>query len=386
MGDVQFRSFFLGGFECSTHRLRSGKRLDLLAATRHTDFVEADYRRLQQQGICSARSGIRWHLIETSPYQYDFSSVLPMIQAAERTGMQVIWDLCHYGWPDNLDIFRPEFVDRFAALAQAFARLLRNESDMPPLLTPINEISYFSWAAGEVEYMNPFARGRGLELKTQLVRAAIGGMEAVWDVASDAQFMHVEPLIRVIAHPERPQDRQAAGAYSNSQFQAWDMLMGREWPQLGGAEKYVGLMGLNFYPTNQWIYHGRKLKWTEALYQPLAELLKHVYERYGRPLVISETGTEGKARPLWFQYVTGQVAATMQAGVPIKGICLYPIVNHPGWDNDRHCPNGLWDYAGDNGERTIYAPLAEELQQQRAHFEESESAAVAGRARSYVAL
>lgn len=135
MGDVQFRSFFLGGFECSMHRLRSGKRLDLLEATRHTEFVRADYRRLQAQGICSIRSGIRWHLIEPAPYRYDFSSVLPMIRAANDTGMQVIWDICHYGWPDGLDIFRSEFVDRFAALAQAFARLLREESDAAPLLT-----------------------------------------------------------------------------------------------------------------------------------------------------------------------------------------------------------------------------------------------------------
>lgn len=376
MGDVQFRSFFLGGFECSTHRLRSGKRLDLLEATRHTEFFQADYRRLQEQGICSARSGIRWHLIETAPYRYDFSSVLPMIRAANDAGMQVIWDICHYGWPDGLDIFRPEFVDRFAALAQAFARLLREESDAAPLLTPINEISYFSWAAGEVEYMNPFARGRGLELKTQLVRAAIAGMEAVWDVAPQAQFIHVEPLIRVIAHPDRPQDRQAAEAYSNSQYQAWDMLLGREWPQLGGAEKYVSHMGLNFYPDNQWIYHGRKLKWTEPLYRPLHELLIDIHARYGRPLLISETGTEGKDRPLWFRYVTDEVGAAMAAGTPVDGICLYPIVNHPGWDNDRHCPNGLWDYADDGGNRPIYKPLAEELRRQQERFAQPEPALV----------
>ena len=376
MGDVQFRSFFLGGFECSTHRLRSGKRLDLLEATRHTEFFQADYRRLQEQGICSARSGIRWHLIETAPYRYDFSSVLPMIRAANDAGMQVIWDICHYGWPDGLDIFRPKFVDRFAALAQAFARLLREESDAAPLLTPINEISYFSWAAGEVEYMNPFARGRGLELKTQLVRAAIAGMEAVWDVAPQAQFIHVEPLIRVIAHPDRPQDRQAAEAYSNSQYQAWDMLLGREWPQLGGAEKYVSHMGLNFYPDNQWIYHGRKLKWTEPLYRPLHELLIDIHARYGRPLLISETGTEGKDRPEWLQYVAEEVDAARLAGVPVDGICLYPIVNHPGWDNDRHCPNGLWDYANDKGERPIYTPLAEELRRQQERFAQPEPALV----------
>jgi beta-glucosidase/6-phospho-beta-glucosidase/beta-galactosidase len=368
MGVLQLRSFFLGGFECSTHRLHTGKRLDLLASTRHSELYEEDYRRLLAQGICSARSGIRWHLIETSPYRYDFSSVLPMVQAAKRTGMQVIWDLFHYGWPDGLDIFQPQFVDRFAALAAAFARLAASESDDAPLLTPINEISYFSWAAGEVGYMNPFAHGRGLELKAQLVRAAIAGMEAVWEAVPDAQFIHAEPLIRVVEHPNRPQDRYAAEAYTNSQYQAWNMLLGREWPQLGGAEKYVSRLGLNFYPTNQWILHGRKLRWTDPLYHPLRELLIDMYAHYQRPILITETGTEGKDRSHWLRYVTGEVEAAVREGVPVEGICLYPILNHPGWDNDRHCPNGLWDYADDQGDRKIYRPLADELKHQQARF------------------
>jgi hypothetical protein len=56
--------------------------------------------------------------------------------------------------------------------------------------------------------------------------------------------------------------------------------------------------------------------------------------------------------------------------VPIEGICLYPIVNHPGWDDDRHCHNGLWDYADDQGNREIYEPLARELDIQQHLIEE----------------
>jgi len=37
-----FQSFFLGGFECSTHRLRNGKRLDLVRATKHDEFAVKD--------------------------------------------------------------------------------------------------------------------------------------------------------------------------------------------------------------------------------------------------------------------------------------------------------------------------------------------------------
>ena len=53
-------------------------------------------------------------------------------------------------------------------------------------------------------------------------------------------------------------------------------------------------------------------------------------------------------------------------------VCLYLVVNRPGWINNRHCHNALWDYANKNGEREIYMPLAKELEQQmsrvRAHL------------------
>ena len=57
-----------------------------------------------------------------------------------------------------------------------------------------------------------------------------------------------------------------------------------------------------------------------------------------------------------------------ERGADLHGICLYPIVNFPGWDNDRHCENGLWDYAGDDGHRAICEPFAVELKAQQRRF------------------
>ncbi len=61
-----FRSVFLGGFECSTHRRADGRRLDLIAATRHDALAEQDYRQLASNGIRAARDGVRWHLVEAA--------------------------------------------------------------------------------------------------------------------------------------------------------------------------------------------------------------------------------------------------------------------------------------------------------------------------------
>ena len=153
-----FDSFFLGGFECSNHRRSDGRRLDLLAATGHDRWVAQDYAALARHGITSVRDGLRWHLIERSPGQYDWSSFLPMLQVAEQQGTQVIWDLCHYGWPDDIDIWRPQFVERFARYAGEAARVIRDNTGRVPMFAPLNEISFWSWAGGDEAYFKPCGR------------------------------------------------------------------------------------------------------------------------------------------------------------------------------------------------------------------------------------
>lgn len=379
-----FPSYFLAGFECSTHRLRGsrpggGRRLDVAASSGHETWAAADYARCVDIGIRSAREGLRWHLVERTPGHYDWSRELPRLRAAQATGMHVIWDLFHYGWPDDVDIFRPAFVDRFAALARAFAELHREESDAPLWVAPVNEPSFVAWGGGDVAYLNPFQRGRGGELKRQLARAAIAACAAVRDVDPRARLCHVDPVIHIVPDPMRPRDRRAADAHRLGMFEAWDMIAGRQEPALGGEERWLDVVGVNYYERNQWVHHGRVLQPGDPLHRPLAEILAEAHARYGRPLFVAETGREGEMRPAWLRYVAGEVRRAVDAGVPVGGICWYPILNHPGWDDDRHLTCGLWDYPpGAAGDRPVYGPLLAELQRQQLLFEDMEAGVKGG--------
>ncbi|MGI8548702.1 MAG: beta-glucosidase [Gemmatimonadaceae bacterium] len=361
-----FQSFFLGGFECATHRRKhDGARLDVISASQHDVHAAADYARCAAAGILTVREGTRWHRIESRPGSYDFSSELPRIRAARDAGVQVIWDLFHYGWPDDIDIFRPDFVDRFGRFSRAFAELIADETDQVPLYAPVNEISFTAWAGGSAGFINPFRRRRAPELKRQLVRAAIQATESVWSVDQRARIFHVDPVINIVADPARPQDRTAARRYTRSQYDAWDMIAGRQHPEIGGDPKYLDVIGVNLYDRNQWIHNGMHLRPGHALYRPFRDILRDVYERYDRPLFVAETGTEGEARPLWLRYMGREARAALRSGIPLQGLCLYPILNHPGWDDDRHCHCGLWGYADDVGAREIFAPLERELIRQQ---------------------
>ncbi len=359
-----FQSFLQAGFECSTHRLRNGCRLDLVAATAHDILIKEDYSRLLKFGILTVREGLRWHLVEASRGKYDFSSVLPMLDAAKEFGIQQIIDLFHFGWPEYLDIFAPEFVEAFGNFALAFAKLLRERALEAPLIAPMNEISFLSWAGGDAAYLNPFERGRGPELKTQLVRAALRAAEAFKSELPRTRLVWPEPVIHIAGDPGKPGDQDAAEAYRLSMFEAWDMLSGRRQPELGGSEEVLQVIGVNFYDRNEWINHGATLAPSDPLYRPFNEILDEVWNRYHVPMFVAETGTEDSKRPEWFAYISEEVRHATRKGVPVSGVCLYPILNHPGWDDGRHCHNGLFDYADTRGERQVYEPLAEEIRRQ----------------------
>ena len=361
-----FRSFFQGGFECSTHRrAHDRRRVDVIAATGHDAHAEEDYRALGRHGIRTVRDGVRWHLIERAPGRYDWSSLANQLAGARTAGTEVIWDLLHYGWPDDLDVWSPAFVTRFARFAAEASCMIRAQTAGTRFYCPVNEISFLAWGGGDAAYLNPFARGRGFELKVQLARGAIAAMEAIRAIDPAARFAHVDPVINVITDPARPWEAPHAEGHRQAQFQGWDLIAGRIWPQIGGRPDLLDTVGVNYYHNNQWIHGGPPIDRRHPLHKPLHRMLAEVHARYGRPVFVAETGIEGDERPAWLAYVAGEVRRARRMGVPVEGLCLYPILDHPGWDDERPCPNGLLHTVPGGHARRADLAYAAELARQR---------------------
>lgn len=356
-----FASVIQGGWESSTHRRRDGRRLDVIAAIGHDTHATQDYLQLQGLGIRTCRDALRWPSIDTGG-ALDLGSWAPMLQAARDTGTQVIWDMMHYGWPDDLDVWSPAFVYRFARLARAAGRHHRQVTDAVPFWCPVNEISFLSWAGGDAGYLNPFAGGRGFELKVQLARCYLAARAELVAIDPRARFVTAEPLIAVQHADWTGRPLFEAHGWHDAQFQAFDLIAGRIWPQIGGSEAALDMVGVNYYWNNQWIHGGPPIDVDHALHRPLSDLLVEVAARYDRPVMLAETGTEGARRAAWFDHVLTQTHHARRRGVRVEGVCLYPIADHPGWDDDRMCPNGLLGADPSSGARDVYAPLARMLQ------------------------
>jgi beta-glucosidase/6-phospho-beta-glucosidase/beta-galactosidase len=356
MRQIRFKSFLMGGFECSTHRDHSGRRLDLIDSTKHDLFAEADYARLVEHGMLTARDGIRWHLIEEEPYRYDFSSLDSQIAGAKNTGIEIIWDYFHYGYPDDLDIFSPDFEERFSAFSTAVTKYLVEHLGDGIAACPVNEISFFSWIAADRGLFHPRRRGGGDILKRILIEAGRCSVEKIREVDPTARIMFTDPAIHVVPKDTTLTARRAAEAYRRAQFHAYDALAAT------ADFEPIDVIGLNYYFHNQWRHPSRrKIPRGHKEYRPFSDILAEYYERYQRPILVAETGIEDEDRPSWFHYVCDEVLRAIGKGIPVLGICIYPICNHPGWADDRHCHNGLYDYPDENGRRVAYQPLLEAI-------------------------
>jgi beta-glucosidase/6-phospho-beta-glucosidase/beta-galactosidase len=366
-----FDSFFMAGFECSSHRRRDGVRLDLIRATAHDRHALQDYRSCRELGFGTLRDGLRWHLIEKSPGNYDWSSWLPMLESAEEAGVQIIWDLFHYGSPDCIDQAAPDFPERFTQFALAAVEVQQSITGRPPTLCPLNEINFLSWAVddGYFPHVGPEQRGW---FKHQLVRTSIMASKAIKQRWPDSTIVWAEPLIHIAPHDLRRSTVRGANENLQGMYEAYDWIVGRTKPELGGDPSLVDVVGWNFYPHNQWYWQGPTIPMGHHEYRPLADMLVEMADRYQKPIFLSETGAEGSGKPSWLHYVCSEVREAMRRGADFRGICWYPITAYPGWDNSRHAETGLFSSVVADGTRHVDQPLLLEFERQRQLFAEME--------------
>lgn len=361
-----FKSFFQAGFECATGYNRDGDWIDLIEDTWHHRHVDEDYRRLRAVGIATVRDAIRWPLVDRGGGCFDFSTVRRPVAAAVRHGIEVVWDLFHYGYPEGTDPLADDFADRFAAYCGACARYLKQRVPGTLWFTPVNEPSYMAWAAGDAAHFAPHLSGRAGELKVALVAAAIRGIDAIRAEVPDARFVHADPMCRVV--PCDGSDAAVAAARHFNErgvFEARDMLAGRLRPELGGSPAHLDVVGINYYWNCQWVL-GEQGSWLapdDARRRPFRELALAAWERYGHELVISETSHWGEHRAGWLDELAGEVEWLLARGVPLRGVCLYPILGMRDWHAPRDwMPMGLWDIDHAGGmRRVLHQPMFKAL-------------------------
>ncbi len=163
------------------------------------------------------------------------------------------------------------------------------------------------------------------------------------------RILATEPLVNIVTDNQDPEELlQRAAREHEFQFQVFDILSGRVCPELRGRPEYLDIMGLNFYPNNQWFVESgvplfrspfeRAEGWVD-----LHELLILVYQRYERPFIVAETSGTEDIRADWIKYIGEETSLVLKRRLPFWGVCLYPIIDRPDWDAPEHWHRaGIW--------------------------------------------
>jgi beta-glucosidase/6-phospho-beta-glucosidase/beta-galactosidase len=362
-----FPTFFMAGFECSTFIWKDGTRKDYVAATGHDRHLKRDFAAAMDLGMGVVREAVRWPTVDLGRGRYDWSSVKTVQDAATECKITPIWDLCHYGLPDDCDPFSDECRERFVQYCAGVAEFVASTAEGPYFFTPINEITFFSAAASDLGWMYPFAKGREADLKRALCRMSIEGARAIREVEPNSRMVHVDPMIQAVPPPNRPDLADEAKAEERREdFEAFDILCGRCLPELGGSPEILDIVGVNVYHYSQVQLDADKnreiLGPRDPRRKPLSELLQMMWERYRRPLIIGETSGYQEHRAEWLRMTVEESFKALNAGVDLHGVCLYPFVDVPDWWSQKWAKIGIYDIADkESFERIPCDPYIEEL-------------------------
>ncbi len=326
-----FAGFVWAGFEGASHRLRCGRRVDSLAGSGHERWAALDLAIAASLGVRTIREALRWHLVGSG--RPDWSSARAQIEGARANRLEVIWDICHWGVPEGIDIMAPDWPQRLAEFAHAAALMLRAEGCAVGGWVPVNEIAFWAFAGGEHDGFAPHLRGAGDALKRQLVRGHLAVVGALRSAGAHEPILACEPLIHVVPRPGVEGDEAAARAHLDASFEAVRWI-------LQAQPDAIDVLGLNHYPHNQWFVGGAMLPPGHPARRAPALLLADAAHRFGLPVALAETGAEHPDGDAWLQHIAGELAQARRAGVSVLGACVYPFLDYPGWDDGRHCPCG----------------------------------------------
>jgi beta-glucosidase/6-phospho-beta-glucosidase/beta-galactosidase len=336
---------------------RVGERvLDEFALTNHYQYWREDLDRVASLGVTSMRYGMPWYKLEPVKGQFDWGWADRAIDHAVSTGVEIIFDLMHYGvplWLEN-QFLNTDYEKHVADYAAAFAARYK---DRIRYYTPFNEPLVCSEFCGLRGMWPPYLRGADGQVK--IIRNISRGMtltiEALRAVQPDAIMVQVDAAGEVL--PDTPDLAEAAAFETAKTFMATDLVVGlvgqhhilHDWFLKHGISEadlewhlarpqHLEFIGSNYYPEvsqQKLMRHG-----DELIRRPISgrgagmkSSVKAFAQRYGRPVIITESSLNGtiEERAKWLAEAATAVAEIRAEGLPLVGFTWFPVLDLIDW-------------------------------------------------------
>lgn len=363
----------------------SGYALDEYELTQHYRFWRDDLDRAASLGVRGIRYGIPWYRVNPAPGRFEWDWVDEVLEyAVHSKGLTVIADLVHYGvpsWVENgfADEAYPAAVAHYAG---TFARRYRS---LVQHYTPLNEPIITARFCGRRGLWPPYLVGdHGWVRVTLGVAAGIqSSIEAIRREHDQAVIVHVEAARLVDGSDELAAQVQQEALRA---FLPTDLVLGlvdRDHPLTGwllanGAKKsevdrlrslgtWIDVLGINYYPDfsrRELVRHDGTIAEVAVDGGPagLQASLRAFHDRYGLPLFVSETSTDGDdaRRITWLRASVAAVGDLRTSGVPVRGYTWWPLFDFVDWSHSigsRRMEDFLVRQTPLNGETAFVAPF-----------------------------
>ena len=341
------------GIECS---FIPHLAVDQFEWTQHDRFWKEDFRLAREElGLSALRYTLPWHKIEKAPGDFDWSMADQRVQHARDLGLELYLDVMHFGTPLWLrqaagDPEFPEALERFAgALVERYRGMVRN-------WCPCNEPLILALFSGDFGFWPPHARKwKGyMPVLSRVVQATSRAIRAIRRADPQANIIFCD---NVENHKTRSPELDTEVRRRNMRrYLALDLLLARvdhhhplfawvtgyglneidlEW--FATHPQRPDILGIDYYPNSEWQLekngdgiHQRRSETPLGLYG----IAKAYYNRYGLPLMLTETSADGHPinREIWLEQTVEDCHRLREDGIPMNGFFWWPMIDQVDWD------------------------------------------------------
>ena len=335
-------------------RLRA---LDEYELTQHYKLWKSDIDLVAETGVQAVRWGIPWHIVQPASDKWDWEWTDKALEHLVTVrGITPILDLMHYGTPMWLDnsFINSSYPQR---VAEYVAAVVARYKSLVRYYTPLNEPMVNAGMSGYKAEWPPYLSGDDgyVKLALAIAKGMVLTTRAIKSEQPDAITVQVEALWHTFTREESLKERVALA--NARQFLCFDLATGRlddnhelaEFVREHGAtdsqldwfyKNHVNfdVFGANYYP---WSHAEMRLRpdgkphtvVKRASGHKIELILRSAWERYGMPIMITETSSNGdvKTRAKWMDHTLETVGSLRSEGIPVIGYTWFPLFTMIDW-------------------------------------------------------
>ncbi|MCA1596564.1 MAG: family 1 glycosylhydrolase, partial [Chloroflexi bacterium] len=356
---------FATGIENSYPTIAEGKRVDEMEKCGHYQHWKEDFDLVKEMGIEYLRYGPPYYKTHLGPEKYDWSFSDETFNYLKHLDIIPIVDLCHFGLPDWLGNFQNrDWPHHFKEYATAFAK----RYPWIYFYTPVNEIYITATFSGQWGWWNErLTSDRAfVTALTNCCKSTILAMDAILKLDHERYFIQSESS--EYFHASHPNILGQAEFLNQKRFLSLDLIysydvsatmyqyltdngMTRDEYSMFQQHQLKShcIMGNDYYVTNEHLVQEDGTTVAAGEIFGYYVITHQYYERYGLPVMHTETNISGDAAVPWLRKEWANMLRLRGDGVPVVGFTWYSLTDQVDWDSalredaGRVNPLGLYD-------------------------------------------